>query len=435
MVYYYDYLSDLKDQVPTDIAAHIRGCRWCQRELHLLQEIDLEVGQTSPETSSQTAHLELHFALMDQPIRCSDIRAFLPVLAIPEQQVTIPTPVTVHIGHCRQCTEELKALKEMDLSIMEYGLVSQMFSKGALLDQDLFTETQIELISTILNRPDSGIVTTFHLKPSSEKDDEKSYEVNVSAQGVSSTDYTLPETPDSPVNTDVSPQRSVHRKWLLRPLAAAAVLVMGFFLLFQNESLKATDVSQIYEALKSISNVKMTQYGVDTPDPVQQIWVSHSLGMKLIETGDQVVMQDTDNRVTYSKTLSGNMIESETMSREMLAAVKKGMDVPWGLLPFNNVSDLPEGAVWKKVPAQSPAIDTNPSEVYDLFWTQETIGGSFVFYQWRCMLDPVTKRPYEIQWLSKKAEAGDYELTTRIEISYPEETQIRTILSELGFNQ
>jgi hypothetical protein len=146
-------------------------------------------------------------------------------------------------------------------------------------------------------------------------------------------------------------------------------------------------------------------------------------------------MQDTDNRVTYTQTLSGNMIESTPMSREMLAAVDKGMDVPWGLLPFNNVSDLPDGAVWKKVPAQLPTADTNSSEVYDLFWTEKTIGGSGVFYQWRCMLDPVTKRPYEIQWWSKHTEDSDYELTTRVEINYPEEAQIRTIISELGFNR
>jgi hypothetical protein len=198
---------------------------------------------------------------------------------------------------------------------------------------------------------------------------------------------------------------------------------------------KATDVSQIYETLKSITNISMTHYGVDSPDPTQQLWVSRSLGIKLIETGDRVVMQDTGNGISYAKTLSDNMIESSPMSREMLAAVDKGMDVPWGLLPFTNVADLPDGTIWKKVPAQAPTTDIYQSEVYDLFWTEETVGGSVVFYQWRCLLDPVSKRPFETQWWSKQVEDGDYELITRIEIRYPEEAQIRTIISELGFNR
>jgi len=428
MIYYYDYLSKKKGLVPDDVSAHIAQCAYCQQELLAIQQIDLE-SDTTTFTSEQTSHLELHFALAYQPIKCSTIKAFLPVMAIPEQQVTIPTPVTTHINYCSPCREELKRLIDMDLSILQYGYVSQMFSDHAVSNTEAFSASQMKAITEMLQKPDSGIITCFRLKDPLKNETGETFEVEVSTE---KTPHTV--TPQlSPVAaSEKSHAPALNRRWLLRPLAAAAILMIATLLLFQSPSLQATDIGQIYEALKNVTNIGMAQYDADETTPIQQTWLSGSLGVKLAKTADSFARWDITNKTQEIHDGRTPQIQSVTLTPAAIEAIAKTMEAPYGLLPFKNASELPHGARWEKVRSPQNGPESETTEVYNLFWTKQTAGSDPVDYQWQCSMDPATKRPLKITWGEKHPTTQNYELTTVIEITYPTQAQMQEILAQPG---
>ncbi|MHC5158124.1 MAG: hypothetical protein ACYSOZ_08545 [Planctomycetota bacterium] len=430
MIYYYDYLSKKKGLVPDDISSHIAECAYCQQELHAIQQIDLE-SDTAAFTSEQTSHLELHFALAYQPIKCSTIKAFLPVMAIPEQQVTIPTPVTTHINYCTPCREELKQLIEMDLSVLQYGYVSQMFSDHTVSNAGDFSPSQMKAISEMLERADSGVVTCFRLKDPLKNEAGETFEVEVSTEKT-------PRTVTPQLSQIAAPGKShtpvLNRRWLLRPLAAAAILMIAALLLFQSPSLQATDIGQIYKALKNVTHIAMAQYDADSPDPIQQTWVSHPLGVKFIKTADSFTRWDITNKTQTTDDGRTPQIQSVTLTPAAMEAVAKTMESPYGLLPFRNAFKLPPGARWEKVRSPQDGPDSEKTEIYNLFWTQQTADGGPVDYQWQCALDSATKHPVKITWREKHPTTQNYELTTVIEITYPTQAQMREILAQSGLN-
>lgn len=428
MIYYYDYLSRERGLIPDDVSAHIAACAYCQQELHAIQQIDLE-SDTTTFTSQQSSHLELHFALAYQPIKCSTLKAFLPVMAIPEQQVTIPTPVTTHINYCTPCREELKRLIEMDLSVLQYGYVSQMFSDHTISNAEAFSASQIKAVSEMLDRPDSGIITCFRLKDPLKNDAGETFEVEVSTEKT-------PRTATPQLSPVAAPEKShapaAHRRRLLRPLAAAAALMIAALLLFQSSSLQATDIGQIYKALKNVTHIAMAQYDADSPDPTQQTWVSHPLGVKLIKTADRFARWDITNKTQTTDDGRNPQVQSATLTPAAIEAVAKTMEAPYGLLPFRNASELPPGAVWEKTPSPHNGPESETTEIYNLFWTEKSAVGDPVDYHWQCAVDPATKRPFKITWREKHPTTQNYELTTVIEITYPTQAQMREILAQSG---
>ncbi len=433
MIYYYDYLSSARDQVPDDVCDHIAECAYCQQELLSLKQIDSQSDTDFTLTSAQTTHLELHFALAYQPIKCSTIKAFLPVLAIPGQQVTIATPVTTHLEHCSRCSEELKTLKELDLSVLQYGLVSQMFSNHSIESPEAFSASQMEVVSEMLNRPDSGVVTCFRLKDPLKDEPGESYEVDVSTEDVPLTKQPESKRAEATAHDTIKVQpRASKQRRFLRPLAAAAVLMIAALLLFQNSPLQATDIGQIYEALKNVTNVSMTQYDVDEPAPIQQTWMSRSLGIKLYKEQERFTLWDIENKTRKIYGNDAAQIQSTMLEQDAIETVAKTMDAPYGLLPFKNVSELPRGAVWEKVQSQEAGPDIEKTEIYNLFWTQKSATGNSVDYQWQCHIDAATKCPLKIMWGKKNPDTQNHELTTRIEITYPTQGQVRDIVEQAG---
>lgn len=431
MIYYYDYLSSHRDQIPEDVLTHLAECAYCQQELHALQQIDLESDPDSTLTSEQTTHLELHFALTNQPIKCSTVKAFLPILSIPGHQVSIPTPVTTHINYCNRCREELKQLIDMNLSVLQYGYVSQIFSDQALQNNEAFSASQIKIIAEMLERPDSGIVTCFKLKDPLKSEAGETFEVEVSTVKTPQAGA----SPSTPVEIPLAASKksrvsASNRRWYLRPLAAAAVLMIAALLLFRSSSLQATDLGQIYEALKNVTTVQMTKYDVDEATPIQETWISRPLGVKLIKSGDRFTEWNVKTKTQEIHDRQATQVQSITLTPETIEAVKKTMELPYGLLPFTHHSELPPGAIWEKVQAGQTGSDTEKTEVYNLFWTQKSVGGTPVDYQWQCCVDPVTKLPLKIKLWNKNSTALGYELITVTEIAYPTQAQMQGVLAE-----
>lgn len=442
-LYYYDFLRGNHAHIPASVAGHIAECSDCQNEIQWLHEAYNPSEDNSPhntEAIARAAQIQLHCALINQPVSCSTVKPFLPILAMPQMQVEISTAVTAHIQACPECACDLDTLKQLNLSTDQLSGLSQIFSHKQ--SEDLGgTETVTDgffqdkrrssiAIRRMMDRSDSGVITTFRTETSSPSA-ETSYHIEVTNNRSVTKPNLRIETQKEPVRQPTA-NASPPTRWFIKPIAAAAAVLVIAVLLFQNPSLKATDIGQIYEALKNVKNITMTQYDAGIDAPVQTTYISHSLGIKLFETSGHLTLYDIRNKTRKTKLNSASEIQQSEMDRSMVQVIAASMDVPWGLLPFKKNADLPDGAAWQKVqPAQAGPV-SQQTEIFDLFWSTDPAGGNAIDYQWRCYLDPATKRPFKVEWRQKSEPNQSYELMTFTEITYPTDDRINEVTEKAG---
>lgn len=429
--YYCDYLRDNTECVPRSVFTHICTCTDCQSEIQWLKGAFTKSEERSLPNVQATLHadqMRLHCALIDLPVRCSTIKSFIPILAIPGMAVRISTPVTEHIRVCSQCAQDLKMLKQLDLSPEQLSCLSRHYTKadGSEELNTVFARTEMKPpteLRRIINRPDSGIVTYFRTE---EDTFDEPFTVEIKKES----------TVTPAFHQQSRPVRAAAKapRWLFGPVAAAAAVLVIAVLLFQNVSVKATDIGQIYEALKNVQNIVMTHYEADNPNPIQTIWICRSLGMKILETNGSFTLYDINNKIQKSRTGQSPEIQRTDLDRGAVESIAKSMEVPWGLLPFKNTSSLPDGATWEKDPSPTPEAGSGEREVYTLFWSEKVTGNDAgIDYQWRCILDSVTKHPLLVEWWTREPGMPEYEKVAVFEITYPPKDRILQVIDQAGF--
>jgi hypothetical protein len=354
--------------------------------------------------------------------------------AIPEIQVRISTPVTEHIKVCTECRQDLDTLINLDLSPEQLCCLSQILAQkqsdnaknaGSVTDTFFQDGTDsMKAIRQIIDRPNSDIVTFCRKSHPSKTVNDSPFTVEIENESLGN--QRASHVP--PTSTKLT-----HSRRLLRPVAAAAAIVLAAVLLFQNAHVKATDIGQIYEALKKVKNLKMTRVEVETTNAVQTTWISRSLDVKLLKTDGNITLFDIHNKIQKDKEEIESKVFETTLDKTTVQRILKTMDAPWGLLPFNRTSELPDGAVWKKSQTEDNITNNEPIEVYDLFWTEKSMAGKTVFYQWRCRLNAQTKRPLKVEWWRKIQQDQDYELMSSTEITYLSEEQVLQAVDQAGF--
>jgi hypothetical protein len=132
--YYYDYLCGPEAEIPQPITDHIRQCEDCGARIRELEAAvgDAEVQDRQSEKDADlVAALGLHFAHIGEEMTCAKAKPYLPVLLVPSLKIRIPTPVTVHVDHCSQCSEDLKGLRELDLRPGQLARLSRLYAAAA----------------------------------------------------------------------------------------------------------------------------------------------------------------------------------------------------------------------------------------------------------------------------------------------------------------
>lgn len=428
MMYYYDIISDNTSEIPSGIQKHIDQCRHCKQEISWLSQTDRETrsGNQNTVIAAHVTHLELHFALADHPVSCSTIKSYLPALAA-DPTVTTATPVTAHIKHCCRCAEDLAALRQMNLTTAQYSDICRLFSAGQKPLWLSFSEVQTRTIREIQTRADSGVVTRFRIKDSSSSNEPAAFDVEVVRAS------TTPDCQErQPVKiVSVAGQNSGRHfhfqpQRLIRPIAAAAAILICTFLLFKGSTVQATDISQIYDALKDVKNIVMTYYTAESDSPIQEIRVSKDMRVKLSKIGETLTLWNLNQKVRQTLTNTAPLQTSQLDDAEIDAA-SKTINIPFGLLPFKNTRELPKGAIWKKTDLVESDMAAQSVEAYDLFWTDQGKA-----CRWQCRIDALTKRPQYILYWEKNPADMDYELVNRIEVSYPTAEQTKEAIRPFG---
>lgn len=549
-LYYYDFLcKEGHEIVPEFVIDHIKHCQHCQEQLsrltHVLSiaegRIESEKGQVS---SDITKILTFHLTYIDKPITCESVKPLLPGLSDPALVTGIPTPITVHIDNCQKCSEDLEAIRRLNLSRKQLRRLSRLFadkpaesSVGCTEAQNaipsivsmVFSETDSEVLRhlcicsdcrgllyqrremVLRGLPKTNLVgKKFPCKKVSARDffdyavpygldpandqyakfresftshlrtcptclakmqelHETIYGICERAESDVVTVYQIDESAKAqatsgteelyagfPIRVDVKQrEKEVKAEQLvpaidftaalrqkasvanLRPLlktgAVAAAIILMAVVLFQNiPTAKAVTLERIYQAIEKIKNVHITSFTTSNKEPTQELWISKTLNIYVTKTAKQCVLWDIANRTRKTKQQNVGVIDTVGLTDDIVAGIEKKMNGSLGLMPFYDISDVPQDAEWSRVDDKSINV-TKGIEVYDLKWVEKKYGGSAISKKWRVFANYETNLPQRIECYEKLAADSGYTLSSAMTVEYLSDNEIREIIKEASF--
>jgi hypothetical protein len=541
-LYYYDYLcGESQNDIPEEILAHINQCHFCQAELDRLKIILAKTEEPATDSTSQTTsvittNIRLHFAYTGTLVTCKMVRPFLPSLADPALEIGIPTPITVHLDKCQQCTNDLETIRQLNLTHKQLCRLGRLFAEKPAenavscsqvqtavtsVGSVAFHETNAEVLKHLCTCPNCRELLYKYRQAIHELQDQRiqqkfpceevsatdifdycfSYGINpangqyakfhsdftshvrtcpkctAKMQGLHRTLYSILERQESGIvthfklrNTAQNPianspndvymdwpieikvldksklepdiitfpqkikQRSLAttlRKFRIPAVAAIILITFGLFFLGTPVA-KAIDLGHVYKALEQIKNVYLATFIPEDAKPIQEIWLSRALNIKMFKTNTQYVLWDIKGKSKKVKELNAGSFTTTKLSKNILAKVERTMEIPWGLLPFNDVSQLPKQAQWQQMADETVENTIANTHIYDLMWVENRLSSSMVYRKWRGYIDTETKLPKRIEHWEKYSGEEEYELISVIELAYPSTLEIQTVISNIG---
>ena len=101
-----------------------------------------------------------------------------------------------------------------------------------------------------------------------------------------------------------------------------------------------------------------------------------------------------------------------------------------GLMPFNNISNLPKDAKWNPVSDYEHEATINSTEIYELTWIEKDYMGSPVLRKWQFTIDPETNLPLDIQCYRKSDADAQFILNSRITIKYLDNSAMQSAIEK-----
>jgi hypothetical protein len=452
--------------VPTPITVHLDQCQQCANDLEVIRELNL--------THKQLCRLSQIFADKSDEgtVSCSKAQAhILPVVAMTFRKTS--AEALKHVCICPDCREQVYQYREtarIELTPNEAG--QKEFSCEAVSATDIFDycfpygldpandqyakfresltshlcgcpmclskmQQLHETVYDIAERPDSEVVTCFTLEEHTGQDIEPTdlytdWPINVQVLDKSKIE---PKTSSATVLFPrLLKQRvlALNLRRYIKPVAAAVILVA--LLLVNAPVAKAVDLGQIYKALENVKNVCLTTFIPEQSKPTRKRWISETLSITMVKTEREWMLWDIKGKSKKSKDLSTGSVTVTELGKSTLAKAEKTMDVPWGLLPFDDVSKVPPDAKWHQVTNETIETTIADTKVYDLVWAEKGLDGTAIIHKkWRGYINVQTKLPRRIEWWKKQAEEKEYRLVTIIKATYPTAIEIQAAISEAGF--
>ncbi len=225
----------------------------------------------------------------------------------------------------------------------------------------------------------------------------------------------------------ITPRRTLRIR-IAELAAVAAVILVVFALFFGTRATKAVGLGEIYEALGKVENICIADFQPLANEPTQIQWISQTMNIDVIRSGERLVLWDIPNKVQMIKYLSSDTVQAEAISEEMLAKVEQAAGRRFGLIPFSDISHI-SGAQWIRVEDSEIETTMSGTKVYDLTWTERnTTFGAIRLRKWRVFVDAGTKSPKRVEWYSKFEPEGEYKFETFSVVTYPNESQIKVLI-------
>jgi len=457
--------------VPTPITVHLDKCQQCANDLETVRRLNL--------THKQLCRLGQLFAEKPSEDTISCSQAGTGILAVASMVFReTNAEVLKHLCTCPNCREVLYQYREaVRGELLQDQRAQNKFPCEAVSAADIFdycfpygidpTNDQYakfresltsharscptclgkmqELHKTvygILERQESGIVTCFKVDESardsiagSPDDVYKDWPIEVRVFDKSTEIETI-EARDSGDAVSRKPKQrlsTLNVRPFIKPAAAAAAVILVAILLLNIPIAKAVDLGRIYEALEQIKNICLTAFVPEKAEPTQEVWVSRTLNIKMFKTEMECVLWDLKGKSKKSRDLNTGSITMAELDNDVLVTLEETTKAPWGLLPFDDISSIPEDAGWQKVADEDVEITIPNTEVYDLMWIEKSLAGSIIHRRWRGYIDIEMKLPMRVERWRKRANEEEYELLTVTKVAYPTAVEIRDVIKDVGF--
>ena len=380
--------------IPAEALRHFSICPDCRKALferrsELINDI---------EWNEEGSHISC------QAVRAADLFNYVVPYGInpaKDQYAKFRKSLTSHLANCKECLTKMNELH------------SQVYS--------------------ILGREESNVVTIFKADESGQED----VNLPIAVEVLDKEKDKIPSESDSfNINTD-SIAQAEKAPWrfkpIFKPMAVAAGILLIVLLTFKGSVLQAVDLNQIYKALAKVKNVHIVKYDSETSEPINEIWISQLLNVKMFKTSRGYVLWDINSKELKTNETATDPIKTKEIDNKIIDEVKSTMHTPWDLLPFTSIANVPAGAIWEQVEDKS-IISINPNiDVYDLSWPKRSMAGYLVYYKRRVFVNIKTHLPQRIEFWEKQIEEEKYELTTVVEIDYPTNSQIQQVIKQAGF--
>ena len=414
----------LEIKVPTPITVHLDKCRQCAEDLETIGNLGLNI--------KQLRRLSQFFAETSSPQQLNCLESQDAVSAVASMDFdNVSEDALKHISICPECRNRLylqrdSIIKELlhnnsgqeqfcyqDMPqadifdyVIPYGLnpVNDQYAKFRQLIISHLRECPTCLakmqnlhntIYAIAERNESEVVTTYHIEKQAETKADNESEGLYSGFPIRVEVDEYPETIETKKQTSTinfitalkNKKLSETIKPLFKVAIVAAIILTGFTLLFNIPAAKAVTIEQIYKAIGRIKNVHISSFTSGKEEPVQEIWVSRALNIFITKTGNDSVLWDLSKGVRKIKRAGTDTTETANLSEDVSSSIQKRINSFLGLVPFNNISDIPANAKWECEAKEGSQTAAENTDVYDLIWVGKASDGTDIFYKWRVFVN------------------------------------------------
>jgi len=459
----------LRIRIPTPITTHLDKCQSCRDDLMTLQDLHL----------THKILCRLGQILAEKPIEddfsCSLAQAAIPAVVSMAFHET-NAEILKHLCTCPTCRKELYLQREnVRKKLLQNGSIQDGFPCESVTAADIydyclpygidpaddeyagFRESltshlrgcptclakmqELHLaIYNIAERAESEVVTIYNISESPETQSPNvakpyaGFPINVEIEnGEGKLDAEQPATTLDFAATLKKKTAALNLKPLFRAsLAAAAVIAIGLALLFNAPTAKAVTIEQICRAIENARNICITTFKPGATEPEQERWISRSSNIYMTKTGEESVLLDLANKVMRAKNLDTGSVETP-LSIETITETEKIMSGSLGLVPFDDLSMLPQNYKWNRAANDSQKADDEGIEVYELIWMQKSYDGSTGFNKWRFFVDPQTYLPRKTEFYTKRVGDSEYTLRSMKIVAYLSDSEIEAVIQEASF--
>jgi len=455
--------------IPTPIVTHLYNCQKCSEDLDIIRTLGLN--------RKQLCRLSQLFA--DKPgeddISCSSAKNAIPSIASMALSES-DSEVLKHVCKCPACRDLLyQERQKICASLPEFSetpefpcdqvsttdIFDYVIPYGLDPSGDQYAKFRKSFTSHIIGCPNCLArmqqlhKTIYYLAERAESDVVTIYEIDESAKAQATVEADFPYS-EFPIKVKVIEQEdkaiaehttpvvnfavALKQKistMELKPLvktaiAAAAVILIAVALFFHTSTAKAVTIERIYKAIENVKNAYISNFVPDQIEPEQEKWMSRELGIYITKNKQELVLWDIPNRVRKIKHLDTDSIEIAPLSSEMAMEIEKVITGFLGLVPFADLSLVPNDAEWNHIADDSLKV-AEGIEVYDLIWVGEKHINFVVLNKWRVFVDTETDLPQRTELYRKQALDSDYTLESVNKVKYLEKNQIESVIKESSF--
>ena len=457
-------------KIPTPITVHLDKCLQCREDLETIGNLGLNI--------KQLRRLSQFFAETSSPqqLNCSESQDAVSAVASMDFD-NVNEDVLKHISICPECRNRLylqrdSIIKELlhnnsgqeqfcyqDMPqadifdyVIPYGLnpANDQYAKFRRVITSHLRECPTCLakmqnlhntIYAVAERNESEVVTTYHIDKQAETKADNESEGLYSGFPIRVEVDEYPEIIETKKqNSTINFITALKNKKLsetIKPLfkvaIVAAVILTGFTLLFNIPTAKAVTIEQICKAISRIQNVHISSFTSGREEPIQEIWVSRTLNIFMIKTDKDSVLWDLSKSVRKSKRAGTDSTETANLSEDISSSIQKRINSFLGLVPFNNISDIPANAKWEREAKEGSQTAAENTDVYDLIWVGKASDGTDMFYKWRVFVNPETMFPQKTELYEKLPFDEEYNLSTTMVVEYLSENEIKTSIEKASF--